>query len=115
MAIQLSLVSLPHTTKTNERSLRIYARKNGVIWLWRSAAISSNYEEDTYGNAFDKITDVIIMKGSTPNNIANDGTYLYMFEEQMIGIGTTSTLYSIKQNIVVIKKSLVNIGEISIF
>jgi hypothetical protein len=56
----------------------------------------------TYANTFDKITDVIIMKGSTPDNIANDGTYLYMFEWQMVGIGTSSTLYSIKQNRVVI-------------
>jgi hypothetical protein len=37
------------------------------------------YEEDTYGNAFDKITDVIIMKGSTPDNIANDGNRNHVY------------------------------------
>lgn len=52
----------------------------------------------TYANASGKTTEVVIMKGSMPDNVSNDGTSLYLFERQFIGIGTVSTLYSIKQN-----------------
>jgi hypothetical protein len=56
----------------------------------------------TYANAAGKTSDVIIMRNSTPDNISNDGTSLYLFEHQFAGTGTGSTLYSIKQNKIVI-------------
>jgi hypothetical protein len=65
----------------------------------------------TYANASGKQTDVIIMKNSMPDNISNDGTSIYLFEDQFIGAGTTSTLYSIKQNRVVIMSTKNILGQ----
>ncbi|MDR0605561.1 MAG: hypothetical protein LBG80_14780 [Bacteroidales bacterium] len=56
----------------------------------------------TYSNASGKTRDVIIMRNSMPDTISNDGTSLYLFEHQFVGIGTGSTLYSIKEGKVVV-------------
>jgi hypothetical protein len=56
----------------------------------------------TYANSSGMTTEVIIMRNSNPDNVSNDGSSLYLFDQQFIGIGTGSTLYSIKQNKVVI-------------
>ncbi|MDR1219681.1 MAG: transporter [Treponema sp.] len=55
-----------------------------------------------YANDSGKTTEVITMRNSMPDNVSNDGTSLYLFERQFVGIGSGSTLYSIKQNKVVI-------------
>jgi hypothetical protein len=54
----------------------------------------------TYANSSGINTNIIIVKNSMPDK--NDGTNLYLFENQILGLGTTSTLYSIKDNNVVI-------------
>jgi hypothetical protein len=56
----------------------------------------------TYANASGKTVEVIIVRNSSLDNVSNDGTSLYLFERQFVGIGTGSTLYSVKQNKVLI-------------
>jgi hypothetical protein len=53
-----------------------------------------------YGNNAGDLTDAIMVRNSSVDR--NDGTRLYLFEHQMRGIGSTSYLYSIKNNRVVI-------------
>ncbi|MDR0507765.1 MAG: hypothetical protein LBH32_13260 [Dysgonamonadaceae bacterium] len=55
-----------------------------------------------YANASGKTTDVVMLKNSMPDPVTKDGTTLYLFEHQHLGIGTTSILYSIKENKVLI-------------
>jgi hypothetical protein len=56
----------------------------------------------TYANASGKTVEVIIVRNSMPDNVSNDGTSIYLFEQQFVGIGSGSTLYSVKQNKVLI-------------
>jgi len=53
-----------------------------------------------YGNSSGTLTDAIMVKNSGVDQ--NDKTGLYLFEHQMRDIGSTSTMYSIKNNKVVI-------------
>jgi hypothetical protein len=53
----------------------------------------------TYANSTGNTTDIVTVGNSTPDR---DGTMLYLFENQTAGLGATSTMYSIKNNKVVI-------------
>jgi hypothetical protein len=61
-----------------------------------------------YANASGKIMEVSIIRNSMPDNVSNDGTSLYLFERQFVGIGNGSTLYSIKQNkaLIMVEKNI---------
>ncbi len=67
----------------------------------------------TYANAEGKNTRIITVKNSMLDPNTNDGTFLYLFEEYYIGIGSTSTLYSIKSNNVVILAKRNVLGQYS--
>jgi hypothetical protein len=54
----------------------------------------------TYANASGKTTDVVTLKNSMPDT--KDDTRLYLFEQQMVGLGTVSFLKSVKDNKIVI-------------
>jgi hypothetical protein len=54
----------------------------------------------TYANSSGKTTEVVLVRNSMPDK--KDGTMLYLFEYQFIGLGSTSTMYGIKGNKVVI-------------
>jgi hypothetical protein len=56
----------------------------------------------TYASASGKMAEIIIIRNSMDDNVSNDGTSIYLFEQQFVGIGSGTTLYSIKQNKVVI-------------
>jgi hypothetical protein len=56
----------------------------------------------TYADASGKATEIITIRNSMPDNVSNDGTSLYLCEREFVGIGTVSTLYSIKEDKVVI-------------
>jgi hypothetical protein len=53
----------------------------------------------TYANSTGNTSDIVTVGNSTPDR---DGTMLYLFENQTAGLGATSTMYSIKNNKVVI-------------
>ena len=58
----------------------------------------------TYTNGIEKSTHIITVTGNTPDNVSKDGTMLYLFEHQFEqqSMGTTTTMYSIKGNKVVV-------------
>jgi hypothetical protein len=56
----------------------------------------------TYTNATGKITDFVVLANSMLDPKANDGTSVFLFEQQIIGMGTISSMKSIKGNKVVV-------------
>jgi hypothetical protein len=56
----------------------------------------------TYASASGKTAEITTIRNSMADNVSNDGTSIYLFELQFVGIGSGTTLYSIKQNKVVI-------------
>jgi hypothetical protein len=55
----------------------------------------------TYANDAGKTTEIRMLKNSVPDTTSGDGTTLYLFENQMLGLGSTATMVSIKNNKVV--------------
>jgi len=56
----------------------------------------------TYTNGSNKTVEIRMLKNSMPDPKASDGSKIYLVENQFLGIGSTSTMYSIKDNKVVI-------------
>jgi hypothetical protein len=54
----------------------------------------------TYANASGKTTDVVMLKNSMSDS--KDGITLYLFEQQMVGLGTVSFVKSVKDNKIII-------------
>jgi hypothetical protein len=65
----------------------------------------------SYANASGKTTDVVTLKNSMPGT--KDGTPLYLFEQQMVGLGTVSFLKSVKDNKIVVLATKDALGRYS--